>query len=335
MSDDPAKVLRYAESLGRFSRRRFLVGAAAGLTLAADLFITRLIQEQREELEILTVRDDAAAASFPRAMWFMFPGYKTSWEEAVWIVNSLRPALARRGQMAAVGYSNKGLDLDTLEAEVFRHIRTRRINRVYFYGHSFGGMVAVEMAARLLARGVQVELIILDSSPAGRFDVLDQNMIRGVVLLYEAGYRIPSALRGGYELGERILHKDERSWGTVVDQTLEQLSPLAPSSTLIQSESSYIYHYDAAAYAGALGSAELAFIGNPGDETVNYNTARARWTELFPDNMVSNSLVTEGARPAHASPQWNPLVYQRVVDEVLDTYVPLPAVGGGGGKVPF
>ncbi|MDF2497794.1 MAG: hypothetical protein K0Q86_1426, partial [Arthrobacter koreensis] len=52
-------------------------------------------------------------------------------------------------------------------------------------------------------------------------------------------------------------------------------------------------------------------------------------------NMVSNSLITDGARPAHASPQWNPGIYQRVVDEVLDTYVPLPAVGGGGGKVPF
>ncbi|MFZ3451987.1 alpha/beta fold hydrolase [Arthrobacter sp. 7Tela_A1] len=335
MTDDPAKLLRSAESLGRFSRRRFLVGAGAGLALATDLFVTRLIQEQREQLEIIPVRDDAAASRFPRAMWFLFPGYKTSWEEAVWILNSLRPALATRGQMAAVGYSNNGLDVDVIEAEVFRHIRTRRINRVYFYGHSFGGMLAVEMAARLLARGVQVELIILDSSPSGRFDVLDARMIEGVVLLYEAGYRIPSALRGGYELGERILHKDERSWNTVVDQTLEQLSPLAPSSVLIQSESSYIYHYDAAAYAGAIGDADLAYIGNPDDATVNYYTARARWTELFGANMVANSLITRGALPAHASPQWNPLIYQEVVDQVLTAYAPLPAVGGGGQKKPF
>ncbi|WP_312181744.1 thioesterase domain-containing protein [Arthrobacter sp.] len=335
MTDDPAELLRRAADLGRYSRRRFLVGAAAGLTLATDLFVTRLIQEGREELEILPVRDDEATTRFPRSMWFLFPGYKTSWEEAVWILNSLRPALASRGQMAAVGYSNKGLDLDTIEAEVFRYIRTRRINRVYFYGHSFGGMVAVEIAARLLARGVQVEIIILDSSPSGRFDVLDAAMIRGVVFLYEAGYQVPSAVRGGYELGERILHKDERSWSTIADQTLEQLSPLAPSSTLIQSESSYIYHYDAGAFAGGLGKAEIAYIGNPEDTTVNYHTARQRWTELFPQNMVSNALVTEGARPAHASPQWNPVIYQQLVQDILDTYAPLPATGGGGSKVPF
>ena len=335
MTDDPAELLRRAEELGRYSRRRFLIGAAAGLTLATDLFVTRLIQEGREELEILPVRDDVAASRFPRSMWFLFPGYKTSWEEAIWILNSLRPALASRGQMAAVGYSNKGLNVDTIEAEVFRYIRTRRINRVYFYGHSFGGMVAVEIAARLLARGVQVEIIILDSSPAGRFDVLDAAMIRGVVFLYEAGYRIPSTLRGGYELGERILHKDERSWSTIADQTLEQLSPLAPSSTLIQSESSYIYHYNAADFAGGIGNAEIAYIGNPEDTTVNYHTARQRWTELFPENMVSNGLVTDGARPAHASPQWNPIIYQELVQEILDTYSPLPASGGGGSKVPF
>ena len=335
MTDDPEEVLRSASDLGRYSRRRFLVGAAAGLTLATDLFVTRLIQEGREELEILPVRDDEAAARFPRSMWFLLPGYKTSWEEAVWILNSLRPALASRGQMAAVGYSNKGLDVDTVEAEVFRFIRTRRINRVYFYGHSFGGMLAVEIAARLLARGVQVEIILLDSSPSGRFDVLDAAMIQGVVFLYEAGARIPSALRGGYELGERILHKDERSWSTIADQTLEQLSPLAPSSTLIQSESSYIYHYNAATFAGALGKAELAYLGNPDDTTVNYYTARQRWTELFPQNMVSNGLVTDGARPAHASPQWNPVIYQQVVQDILDTYAPLPATGGGGTKTPF
>ena len=334
MTDDPVKVLRRAVDLGRYSRRRFLVGAAAGLTLATDLFVTRLIQEGRRELEILPVRDEAAAARFPRAMWFLFPGYKTSWEEAAWILNSLRPALASRGQMAAVGYSNKGLDVDTIEAEVFRYIRTRRINRVYFYGHSFGGMLAVEIAARLLARGVQVEIMILDSSPSGRFDVLDAAMIQGVVFLYEAGARIPSALRGGYELGERILHKDERSWGTIADQTLEQLSPLAPSSTLIQSESSYIYHFNAATYANAIGNAGLAYIGNPDDTTVNYHTARQRWTEVFPQNMVSNTLITEGARPAHASPQWTPGIYQRLVEDILDEHAPLPATGGGR-KTPF
>ena len=53
--------------------------------------------------------------------------------------------------------------------------------------------------------------------------MLDQSWFEGVVFLYESGFRFPTVLRGGYELGERMLHKDERSWGQILDQTLEQL----------------------------------------------------------------------------------------------------------------
>ena len=333
MTHDPAEYLRRAADLKRFSRRQFLAGSVLGAALAADLGVTRLIQRQRDEMEILRVRDDAAERRFPAAGWFLFPGYKTSWEEAVWIVNSLRPALAARGRMAAVGYSNRGLDPAEITAAVYRYIRNHQLRRVYFYGHSFGGMLAVQVAAALRERGVAVEFILLDSSPCTRQDVLDRRMFEGVVFLYDAGYRIPSVLRGGYELGERIVNRNERSWQTVLDQTLEQLSPLAPSSVLIQSESSYIYHFDPLRFNGGLGETRMAFIGNPDDETVDYAAARNRWKDLFPQNLVSNDLVTEGARPAHASPQWNPRIYQRTVSEVLRRFSPAPL--GGGRKVVY
>lgn len=325
---DAGRLLRAASDLKRVSRRRFLVGSALGLTLAADLFATQQIQKQREEQEILRVRDEDAERQFPTSMWFLFPGFKTSWEETVWILNSLRPALATRGQLAAVGYSNLGLDPDAITAAIYRYARRHGLRRLYFYGHSFGGMLAVQVAAGLRTRGLPVELILLDSSPAQRSDVLDRAMFEGVVFLYDAGYRIPTVLRGGYELGERVLHKNERSWRTVLDQTLAQLSPLAPSSTLIQSESSYIYHFDASRFSGALGDTALFYIGNPEDRTVNYSAARAGWTSLFPANMAASWIETEGARPAHASPQWSPGIYQNVVNQILALYVPEPAAGG-------
>ncbi len=81
--------------------------------------------------------------------------------------------------------------------------------------------------------------------------MLDQSWFEGVVFLYESGFRFPTVLRGGYEFGERMLHKDERSWGQVLDQSLEQLLPIAPSSVLIQSESAYIYHFEATRFAGS------------------------------------------------------------------------------------
>jgi hypothetical protein len=43
---------------------------------------------------------------------------------------------------------------------------------------------------------------------------------------------------------------------------------------------------------------------------------------------VSVDYVTEGALPAHASPQWNPGIYQGIVSAVQREYVPLPRGGG-------
>ena len=324
---DPAAVLRAAADLHRVSRRRFLAGSLGGLLLATDLGVTSRIQRYREELEILRVPDEEAARRFPRAMWFLFPGYKTSWEETRWILGSLRPALTAVGQLAAVGYSNLGLNVGDILEAVHGYVLERRLEKIFFYGHSFGGMVAVQVAAGLRERGVHVDLIILDSSPSGRNDVLDRAMFKGAVFLYDAGYRVPLGLRGSYELGERLVHKDERSWRTIGEQTLAQLSPLAPSSTLIQSEASYIYHFTAPRFAAALSGTKAAFIGNPADATVNYGSARAAWAAAFGESLLTNSLVTEGARPAHASPQWNPDIYVEVVQQVLRLYEPASAGG--------
>ncbi|MCC9177228.1 alpha/beta fold hydrolase [Arthrobacter sp. zg-Y750] len=324
---DPGAFLRKVSDLHRISRRRFLAGSAAGLLLATDLAVTSRIQRYREELEILRVPDKEAQRRFPRAMWFLFPGYKISWEETRWILGSLRPALTTRGQLAAVGYSNLGLRVQDILDAVHRCILDLRLERIYFYGHSFGGMVAVQVAAGLRERGVAVELIILDSSPSGKKDVLDRAMFEGAVFLYDAGYRVPLGLRGGYELGERLVHKDERSWRTIGEQTLAQLSPLAPSSTLIQSQASFIYHFSAARFTAALAGTKAAFIGNPRDETVNSASARAGWTDAFGSNLLPGSPVTEGARPAHASPQWNPEIYEEVLLQVLRLYEPAPSGG--------
>jgi pimeloyl-ACP methyl ester carboxylesterase len=328
------RMLRRAVELKRVSRRTFLIGAGSASLLAADMLFTRRVQTERRVNRILEVRDDVAERYFPHASWILFPGYKTGWEEAQWILNALRGSLNKRGQLAAVGYSNDGLDIDEIVIAVIEHVRAHQLTTLYFYGHSFGGMVATQVAARLRElHGVEVAFILLDSSPASRHDVLDQSWFEGVVLLYESGFRFPTVLRGGYELGERMLHKNERSWGQIVDQSLEQLSPIAPSSVLIQSESAYIYHFQASRFVGKLGDTKMAFIGNPRDKTVDYETARDTWSLTFQANMASDDLRTDGARPEHASPGWSPFVYRPIIDKLQDGLFPLP--GGGGKKTAF
>lgn len=334
VGDADARVLRHAAELKRFSRRSFLIGTGSASVLAADMLFTRQVQAERRVHRILTVPDETAEKYYPHASWFLFPGYKTSWEEALWILNALRGALNKRGRLAAVGYSNTGLDIDEIVIAVVEHARAHQLDTLYFYGHSFGGMVATQVAARLRElHGIEVAFILLDSSPYSKYDVLDQSWFEGVVFLYESGFRFPTVVRGGYELGERMLHKDERSWAQVVDQTLEQLSPIAPSSVLIQSESAYIYHFDATRFVGKLGGTRMAFIGNPRDRTVDYETARDSWSLTFKDNMASDSHRTDGARPAHASPGWNPFVYRPVIEGLQDELFPLPS--GGGKKIAF
>ena len=327
-------MLRRAVELKRVSRRSFLIGAGSASLLAADMLFTQRVQAERRVSRILEVPDDVAERYYPHASWILFPGYKTSWEEALWILNALRGSLNKRGQLAAVGYSNEGLDIDEVVIAVIEHVRAHNLTTLYFYGHSFGGMVATQVAARLRElHGVEVAFILLDSSPASRHDVLDQSWFEGVVVLYESGFRFPTVLRGGYELGERMLHKNERSWGQVVDQTLEQLSPIAPSSVLIQSESAYIFHFEASRFVGKLGETKMAFIGNPRDKTVDYETARDTWSLSFKTNMVSDDLRTDGARPEHASPGWSPFIYRPIIEKLQDNLFPLP--GGGGKKSAF
>jgi len=295
------------------------------------MLLTREVQSQRRSNRILTMPDDFADAYYPDASWFLFPGYKTSWEEAQWILNSLRGALNKRARLAAVGYSNQGLDIDGLVISIIEYVRAQKLTKLFFYGHSFGGMVATQVAARLLEiHGVQVEFIVLDSSPYSKHDVLDQSWFDGVVFLYERGIRFPSTLRGGYELGERVIHKDERTWRQILDQTLEQLSPIAPSNLLIQSESAYIYHFEGLRFVDRLGSAKMAYIGNPRDRTVRYQTAAEAWAVAFKANMVSSGLQTDGAVPAHASPGWNPTIYRPILQQLLDENFPLPR---GGSRV--
>ena len=328
MTNEDAAAVQRAWDFRKSSRRSFLIGSAAAALVTTDLACTRFIQSQRNRTRILPLDDESARARFPDDRWILFPGYKTSWEEGLWIFGSLQPVLSRRAQSAVMGYSNRGLDIDNVVATMYRYVENFRLRRLYFYGHSFGGMVAVEVAARLRTRGIPVELILLDSSPSSRFDVRDKRMFEGVVRLYEAGVGVPISLRGTYELGERIAHKNERTWSQIVDQTLEQVSPLAPSSRLIQSQSSYIYHFDLLPFRGSLGDTKVVFVGNPHDRVVDYATARAGWARELPLNVVSVDHVTEGALPAHASPQWNPGVYQDIVAAVQRRYVPFPRGGG-------
>ncbi|WP_083701848.1 alpha/beta fold hydrolase [Tersicoccus sp. Bi-70] len=327
-----AEQLRFIARTRAMSRRAFLRTAAVGAVLATDLGITGRIAHERSTHTVQGVGSAEADALHPTTSWLVLPGFKLSWEESQWVLASLAPAMVTRGRLAWAGYSNEGLEIAALTRAALAYATERGITSMLLYGHSFGGMVAVQLAVRLRRAGLAVPLIVLDSTPHSRLDVLNSRWFDGLAYSYELGYAIPSTVRAAMEFGERVANKNERTWQQIADQTAAQLSPLAPSNTLIQSESAYIYNYDAGVFANDLGSTAVGYLGNAGDDTVDAVNAAAGWADTLPRNLVPPLISTAGARPAHASPQWNPQLYQQALDRLCWQCLPVPrAIGTTSG----
>ena len=116
----------------------------------------------------------------------------------------MRGALNKRGQLTAVGYSNQGLDIDEGVIAVIEHVRAKKLTKLFFYGHSFGGMVATQVAARLREfHGVEVDFILLGSSTYNRSTVRTESWFAAVGFRSDSGFRVPSGGRGMSEAGAR------------------------------------------------------------------------------------------------------------------------------------
>ena len=311
-----------AQNLERFSRRSLFLGGAALAGVVADVTLTNHLQRERSRVEIAEISDDETRERFPNNLWLIAPGFKMGWDDSRRIAESLEPTMRQRGRIAYIGYSNKGLDTYELKTRVNSYIEQEDIQKVYLYGHSFGGMVATELAHHL-QRDTDVDsaLIALDSSPSSQFDVKAKAELHFLSLLENLHVPIPTAGRAAYELGERTVNKDERSLSDIWHQSLEQLYPGAPSSQLIKSEAAYIEHFDPREFPLA-SRTDVAMLANMADETVNISSATKHWSEYLKD-AFKEVYWTNGARPAHASPFWNEEIYNHKLKILQATLLPL------------
>lgn len=326
--EEPIELLQSVQEVRKISRRMLLGMAALAGIAYADMSYTKEIQRERNYVDIKTISSKETAEKFPNNSWLFLPGFKTSWEEADWMAGSLQQTMQERGQIARVGYSNTGFVFEDIYQSVRSHIDQNNLHDLFLYGHSFGGMLAVQVAARLEQDNapVNVRLITLDSSPHSRDDVKDQQMFDDIALTYSPNYLTPTAARAVLELGERVAHKNERSWQTVVQQTIDQLKPAAPSTELMQTEAVYIYSYNAGRYTDKLNPlTKVCHIGNPLDDTVDFARAHTGWQQALPHNFLSAPYSTVGTHPPHASPQWNSGIYNAQLREIQYFLLPLQA----------
>lgn len=325
---DQSKLSEFSANLSaierlQLSRRKLLGMGLAGLAIAADLKITEEVQAVRDHTHIAEISTPEAQENHPSSSWLLLPGFNTSWEGSRWIASSLQDTMEERGRVSYLGYSNKGLDIDEVKDSVETYVRNENLENVYLYGHSFSSMVALEVAEHLKkSTNVHIPLFTPDSSPSSEVDIYERKELDLLSLSYKNGFKITSALRGCMGLAERTANKNERTWREVVSQSLEDLLPGAASSALMQSQANYISNFRLKDHELPYETA-VAMLANVNDETVNISQATAAW-EDFCGLQFGGVYWTTGAKPAHASPNWNSKLYSLRLQAIQERFLPDP-----------
>ncbi|MFI5212801.1 MAG: hypothetical protein ACHQTE_02460 [Candidatus Saccharimonadales bacterium] len=297
----------------QISRRNLLQAGAYGLTLAAmgiESWDTAAdVLRDHNKVNIETLHNAETERQFPHTTLLYLPGLKTTWEESATNLKALEPVVSTIGQMASVGYSNKGFDEDEVFHEITSYLQQGNIKKVYLYGGSFSGLVATALTPRLQQLGYDVPAVFCDSSPSGPADVRDQFPFKCLAIAGEYHLPFPEIVRFCAELNERREHKNERSWQQVWDQSVDQLSPSACSSELAMTQAAYTNRFNLSLYTDALGTTQFVYLGNVHDAVVNNPRATRTWPKFLPHNMHTTLYDTGVAY--HASPQYGVNIYRR------------------------
>lgn len=305
------------EHVSKFTRRNLLKGAVMFGALAADYYATERLHAPRNHTEIMEIEDPSAMEKFPDTAWLLLPGFKKGWEDSYDILESVAPSLRNYGRTLCMGYSNEGLNRQEIKEKTVAYAKKEGLTTINLYGHSFGGMLAIELAVHLQQNtDISVNMIMLDSSPSGREDVLGEHWFDWLVRSEKTGVAVPTFLRLCGEAGELIVNKNERTWRQIGHQAIEQVSSSAPSTKLIQSEAAYIAQFSAQDYADLDPSTDIVILANVNDDTIDFPRAIFNWQRALPNNFRRN-YSTKGVWPTHASSKWNKGTYQEQVDKAL------------------
>lgn len=324
--DQPAPAAKPTRQIPDMPRRFFFLtmGAAAAATafqanITADARLT-----ERTKYRITTPDNEenkTAALRFPGRTWYLLGGFRVSYRDAGRKLAALQPAMNQRASASYIGYSNEGIDIAQLFIAIQRDVYERKIDTVYFYGDSFGGMAAVVLASLLTQSGIHVKLIVMGSSPSNVSDTLDP----GKEYISLAGRIVPYLGLLG-RLGAGI-------WGGLANpngQGMYQAARSGISSSLDPSNNSLILSTTQATFlqafprqydGGVPATTGIGLIYDPDDFIVNAASAIRGWEALLPRNP---HFVYDVPDTGHASPEIHPDVYQTALTVVLDKLDPPP-----------
>ncbi|WP_315914272.1 alpha/beta hydrolase [Arthrobacter sp. lap29] len=322
----PERPAKPAHQIPDVPRRLFFLSMGAGaLTTAfqANIALDARFTE-RSQYRITTPDNDenkVAAARFPGKTWYLLGGFRVSYRDAGRKLQALQPAMNQRASASFIGYSNEGIDIASLFIAIQRDVFARKIDTVYFYGDSFGGMAAVVLASLLTQIGVKVRVIVMGSSPSDVADTLDPGKeyisIAGKVVPYLGLVgRLAAGLWGGLANpnGQGMYEAARSGVARSFDPNNNSLILSTTQATFLQA---FPRQYD----GDVPTSTGIGLIYDPEDFIVNAAQAIRGWESLLPSNP---HFVYNVPHTGHASPEIHPEIYRTALMVVLDTLDPPP-----------
>lgn len=307
--------------------RRFFfltMGAAAVATafqtnIAVDTKLT-----ERTQYRITTpenAENKSAALKFPGKTWYLLGGFRVSYRDSGRKLEALQSAMNLRASASYIGYSNEGIDIAQLFIAIQRDVFERKINTVYFYGDSFGGMAAVVLASLLTQTGIRVKLIVMGSSPSNVADTLDPGSeyisLAGQVVPYLGLLgRLGAGIWGGLANpnGQGMYQAARGGISSSLDPNNNSLILSTTQATFLQA---FPRQYD----GGVPASTGIGLIYDPEDFIVNASSAIRGWEALLAKNP---HFVYDVPHTGHASPEIHPEIYRTALTVILDELDPPP-----------
>ncbi len=325
-SEQPSPPAKPPRQIPDMPRRLFFLtmGAAAVTTafkanIAADALLT-----ERSQYHISTpdnAENRTAALRFPGKTWYLLGGFRVSYRDAGRKLAALQPAMNERAPASFIGYSNEGIDIAQLFIAIQRDVYERKIDTVYFYGDSFGGMAAAVLASLLAQTGTAVTLIVMGSSPSSVADVEDPGKqyisLAGRVVPYLGLLgRLGAGLWGGLSNpnGQGMYQAARSGISSSLDPDNNSLMLSTTQATFLLA---FPEQYDGKVPA----STGIGMIYDPDDFIVDASSAIRGWEALMPGN---RHFVYDVPGTGHASPEIYPDVYRTALTVVLENLDPPP-----------
>ncbi|GAA4657235.1 hypothetical protein [Arthrobacter cryoconiti] len=310
-----------------YLRRRAAI-ASVGLAAAATAFKANIAVDylltERAQFRVTTPDNDdnkTAANRFPGKTWYLLGGFGVSYRDTGRKLEALQRTMNERAPASYIGYSNGGIDIAQLFIAIQRDTYERKIDTVYFYGDSFGGMAAVVLASLLEENGIHVKIIVMGSSPSNVRDVLDPGKeyisLAGRVVPYLGVLgRIGAGVWSGLSNpnGQGMYEAARSGINSSFDGLKNSLILDTTQATFLQS---FPAQYD----GNIPHSTGIGLLYDPEDFIVNARLAIAGWKTLFVHN---STFEYDIPHTGHASPEIHPDIYRTALTVILDKLDPPP-----------